>query len=106
MPSQILLTDFGMILDGQKSDKNSTESLHVPSASSSKGWHLTKMKKWTQAPYSEFNSRLYLDYSEFNSRLYLDFTITPPHQTMSVLFRGPVQDTNAAFTNRTFVDVP
>ena len=95
MPSQILLTDFGMILDGQKSDKNSTESLHVPSASSSKGWHLIKMKKWTQAPYSEFNSRLYLD-----------FTITPPHQTMSVLFRGPVQDTNAAFTNRTFVDVP
>ena len=36
IPSQILLTlDFGMILDGTKSDKNSMENLHLPSASSS-----------------------------------------------------------------------
>ena len=36
MPSQILLTlDLGVILDGNKSDKNSTENLHLPSASSS-----------------------------------------------------------------------
>ena len=35
IPSQILTFDFGMILDGTKSDKNSMENLHLPSASSS-----------------------------------------------------------------------